>query len=83
MVDPEFLRHGYRQREAASLERARRQPAFILDDDVAGAEPLLRMRQMHERGDHLAQRDTVFGARHREEFAIAPEAFCTRGERLF
>ena len=40
--DAELLRHRHREREAARLERAGRQPALVLDDQLAAVAPAAR-----------------------------------------
>ena len=64
-------RHGHHK--AARLERAGRQPALVLDDDLAAAEPLRQPRQADQRRHDLAEADDVACPPHGQQLAIAPQ----------
>ena len=73
VLDAERLGHRHRHHQAARLERAGRQPAFVLHQDVAAAELGRQFRHAHDRRHRLAQADDVGGIAHRQQFAIAPQ----------
>src|SRR5262249_7851663 len=61
----ERLAHRHRHHEAARLERAGRQPALILDHDLAAAEFLRQLWQANERRCDLAEADDIGAFTHR------------------
>ena len=73
MLDAERLGHRHRHDQPARLERAGRQPAFVLHQEFAAAELCRKLRQRHQRRHRLAEADDVVGAPHRQQFAIAPQ----------
>ena len=73
VLDAERFGHRHRHHQAARLERAGRQPAFVLHQNVAAAELGRQFRHAHDRRHGLAQADDVFRIAHRQQFAIAPQ----------
>ena len=73
MLDAERLGHRHRHHQAARLERAGRQPAFVLDQDFGRGEPGGNLRQRHRRGNGLAQADDVARTAHRQQLAVTPQ----------
>jgi len=71
VLQAQLLRHGYGQGQAAGLERAGRQAAFVLDQQ--GPRARRETVEGDQRRHHLAQRDGVFAPPHRQELVIAPE----------
>ena len=74
VLDAERLRHRHRHHQAARLERAGRQPAFVLDDDFAAAEFLRELRQRDQRRRVLAEADDVLGLANGQQLAPLPQA---------
>ena len=80
--DAERLRHRHRHREAARLERAGRQPAFVLHQNLRRRQLPGELRHRHERRHRLAEADDVLRAPHRQQLAIAPEIARPARQRL-
>ena len=80
--DAERLGHRHRHDEAARLERAGRQPAFVLDHDFGAAERLAELGQRQQRRHRFAEADDVGEAAHRQEFAVAPQILRALGQRI-
>ena len=88
VFDAERLRHGNRHHQAARLERAGRQAAFVLHQQFAAARFCRELRQREERRHRFAEADDVLQTPHRQQLAIAPQvgrAICQRrfGQCLF
>src|SRR5262249_61210763 len=79
---PARLRHAPRERAPPGLDRAGGQPAFVLDQDLAGLEPLSEPRQCHDRRDRLAEADDVADATHGQKLAVAPQIAWPPRQRL-
>ena len=82
VLDAERLAHRHRHDQAARLEGAGGQPAFILHDELAAAEFLRELRQPNERRHRLAQADDVAHPTHRQQLAVAPEVGRALRERI-
>jgi hypothetical protein len=72
VLDAERLAHRHRHDEAARLERAGRQAALVLDDDLSPAKFLGEPRQADQRRHDFAKADDVGAFAHRQHLAVAP-----------
>jgi len=81
--DAERLAHRNRHHEAARLERAGRQAAFVFDDDLAAAEFLAELGQANQRRGDFAEADNIGAFAHRQQLAIAPQVGRALPERVF
>ena len=80
--DAEFLRHRYGKHQATRLERAGRQAALVLDQQLtAFGETGGDARQRHQWRHHLAERDDVLRPTHRQHLAITPQGLRPRRQR--
>ena len=82
VLDAERLAHRHRHDEAAGLERACRQPPFILDDDLAAAELFRKPWQADQRRRDFAEADDVLAMAHRQQLAVAPHVGGALSQRV-
>ena len=82
VLDAERFGHRYRHDQPARLERAGRQPAFVLHQQFAAADFGGELRQRHDRRHRFAEADDVLLAPHREKLAIAPQIRRTLRQRV-
>ena len=81
-VEPQFLGHRYRQSQAASFERAGRQAALVLDENLGAAGLGFDLVEWDERSHRFAQRDDAGGISYGEELPVPPHVGWAGGQRV-
>src|SRR5215471_8851080 len=82
MLDAERFRHRHSHYKTARLERASREPPFVLHKNFAATQLCGKASQAHDRRHHFAEAHDILGPANRQHFAVAPEVGRARGKHL-